>query len=730
MRTRLPVLATAAALVMTGLPFAASSSAASSGVAGTLSPVISQPNTRAGCSTAQYQPKDNYRCPPAAMAVAVLRSGKVLFWDGLEGMNRVQYNVVAEFGDVAQDDQSRVATFRGDSATFATPNNQTAKGTGGHKDPVVPLLPGGAGVADSPGNDYDLFCSPLVQLPNGDVLSAGGTKYYEEPGVVDPTTGKAYGVSELQGLRATRIFDPRTNRWHSAKGDMHYGRWYPTLVTESNGRVFVASGVTKLIKPLYTDGRAAVDSGRNVPETETYNPATQMWTVNHSGKTSMTGDDTSEQSLPLFARLHLLPDGNIYYDAAGQTFNPMGQAYDEATWVHAKLFNTKTQSWSDLNADNPAGLPLVDGLPLGFRGSGFSVLLPLTPDKNGNYTKAQVFNGGGVVGPTPGNYIGDDSTTINTIDTAKKDALTSSSGPQLLNRRWYGDAVVLPDGEVFLTNGADRDEVDAPGSGTPVRQTELIDPAAGTVEAGPSLAAAHGRTYHNSAVLLPDARVLIGGHAPIATGYAYQNDTGEAAGLSAPEADSTFQIYSPPYLHYVGANGKVISRPSISDVRVGRGGHSLGIDVGGSGNIGKVVLVRNPAQTHLTDGDQRSVDLRILNGDGEHLNVALPGSDVLPPGPYMLFVEKQVTVGGKTRFVPSVSRSVTVLNADKGKVSVHNAAPESVGPPVDGGPGPTAPTGAPTWVTTGARLAVGAGAAVLVSLAFVWVARRRLVRPA
>src|SRR5207244_4543313 len=102
--------------------------------------------------------------------------------------------------------------------------------------------------------------------------------------------------------------------------------------------------------------------------------------------------------------------------AAGQTFNPDGQGYDEANWVNAKVYDPKMQAWSNLAADTPTGLPLVDGAPVGFRGSGFSVMLPLAPDKNGAYTREQVLNGGGVVGPTPGSYMGDNSTTINTID--------------------------------------------------------------------------------------------------------------------------------------------------------------------------------------------------------------------------------------------------------------------------------------------------------------------------
>lgn len=645
-----PILASLV-LVGSGLPLTPTGAAADSPVAGTLGPVIVQPNTRPQCATAQYQPTDGYRCPPAAMAVAVLSNGKVLFWDGLEGMNKVQYNVVAEFGDVAQDDQSRIADFNAAVPTFATPSNQTGAPTDGHGDAVNSVLPGAPGAVDSAGNDYDLFCSPLVQLPDGTVLAAGGTKYYTEPGVTDPTSGHTYGVSELQGLKATRIFDPKTDTWHNAKGDMHYGRWYPTLVTLPTGHVFVASGVTKLIKPVYNDGRPVQDNGRNVPETETYDPATQLWTVNHSGQTTATGDDTSEQSLPLFARLHLLPDGKVYYDAAGQTFNPDGQAYDEATWVYAKVYDPATQSWSNLTADTPTGLPLVDGAPVGFRGSGFDVMLPLRPDAHGNYTTARVLNGGGVVGPTPGSYLGDSSTTINTIDTAHGDALDSKAGPQLLNARWYGSAVVLPDGTVFVTNGANRDEVDVPGSGSPVFQTELINPDAGTVTPGPSLSADHGRTYHNSAVLLPDARVLIGGHAPIATGYSFQTDAGSAAGLSKPEADSTFQIYSPPYL-------SAGPRPKIQDVAA-RTDSNRWLDIDTDGRVDKVVLVRDPSMTHLTDGDQRTVEL-VTKGSGSDVQAYVPGPNVVPPGPYMLFVERNVTVGGKTTLVPSVSRPVTV----------------------------------------------------------------------
>ena len=63
------------------------------------------------------------------------------------------------------------------------------------------------------GSLYQVRRSSDGTTANIGVLSAGGTKYYLEPGVTDPTSGKSYGVSELQGLKATRIFDPIANTW-------------------------------------------------------------------------------------------------------------------------------------------------------------------------------------------------------------------------------------------------------------------------------------------------------------------------------------------------------------------------------------------------------------------------------------------------------------------------------------------------------------------------------------
>ena len=215
-----------------------------------------------------------------------------------------------------------------------------------------------------------LFCSDQVLLPDGRVLTPGGTHYYSEPHV----PGSDLGLVELEGLRNTRIYDPGSNTW-TQSGQMNYGRWYPSLVTLPNGNVFVASGVTKLAKPAYPEH--LLDSGTNVRQTETYDVASGKWTAN---------GESASRSLPLYPRLHLLPDGKVYYDAAGQVFNPFGQAYDEATWISAAAYDPAAKSWKSLGV--PLGVSADLGNlnvspTLGFRGSSFSIMLPLEPP----YTK-------------------------------------------------------------------------------------------------------------------------------------------------------------------------------------------------------------------------------------------------------------------------------------------------------------------------------------------------------
>lgn len=603
------------------LPGAAGSAGTTAAELGTFSQPFAEPgpncpNETAGSPNEPTTARPPF-CKPTAVSVVVLPNGKILYWNGLENMESNKHALALEYGQIATNDQSRVMDLHG-SWQVPNPSDGGSNPNGYEATYLVPDAPPPLQeVLNHPGNAPGaLFCGGNVLLRNGKLLTAGGTAYYSEPYL----PGTPYGLVELEGLKNSRLFLPGTNRWVQS-GWMHYGRWYPTLVTLGSGDVFVASGVTKLMKPFYP--QQVSDSGRNVVQTETYDLETGRWRYNGTG---------ADRSLPLFPRLHLLPDGKVFFNANGQTFNPFGQAYDEALWNLAAAYDPKTRTWSNLGV--PTG---------GFIGSTFSVMLPLEAP----YTKASFLSAGGILGVTPGTYFPTNLTRINTVDTANGDAFTSTLAGPMNNPRWYSTATVLPTGQVIAFSGADRDEVDFPGTGFPVTQAELFDPATGEWTA---VASAHrGRTYHNTAVLLPDARVLVGGHSPIATMYGAPQQV--PGGFSNAWRDPSFEIYSPPYLYWG-------SRPTIRSVpRSIANGATITVGTRDAGRIESVVLVRNPALTHLVDADQRVVNLKIVRRGAGSLTVKVPANrNVLPPGPYMLFVNAKTARG----LVPSVSRQVFV----------------------------------------------------------------------
>jgi Domain of unknown function (DUF1929) len=597
------------------------------------------PNETQGAeSPSAQETRADITCKPAAASLVVLPNNRLLYWDGLEAEENVNYSVVAEIGDKAVNDQSRVMKIDFANPFHSTWTSPTPVDGGANDRPDARyLLPNAPAPLDQVFNDPGnapgaLFCTDQVLLSNGEVLVPGGTLYYAEPHV----PGTQFGVAELQGVRSTRIFNPANNTW-SATGAMRYGRWYPSLVTLPDGKVFVASGVTKLVKPVYPDNPLA--SGTNVEQTETYNPRTGKWRYNGS---------SAKHSLPLFPRLHLLPDGHVYYDAGGQTFNPFGQSYDEALWNLAAVYNPRTHTWKSLGV--PSGVssdpahPLNTSVTAGFRGSSFSVMLPLEPP----YTKASFLSAGGVLGTSPGTYLATASSIVNTVDTSRGDGLTSKATSPLANPRWFPTGVLLPTGQAIAFSGANRDEVVGPASGFPVEQAELFDPATGKWT---PLAKGHDpRTYHNTAALLPSGQVLVGGNAPISSLYAFNQTF--PGGFSNAFRDPSFEIYDPPYLHWG------LPRPSIASApRSIRWGGRITMATPDAARVESVVLMRNTAITHLVDGDQRSVVLRVVAREGDNLTLAAPPSGkVAPPGPYLLFANKRTPRG----LIPSVGRQVFV----------------------------------------------------------------------
>lgn len=634
------------------------------------------------------------QCKPAAGTIAVLGGGRFLYLNALEGTENAELAVIAQFREVSVNDQSRVMTLdENDQPTWVKPSpiDGGANPNGSDSTTLTGGLLDTSNNTDK--NDGALFCADVVFLPDGRMMAVGGTDYYSEPGI----DGLPVGVVELEGLKASRIFDPATNTW-SQSGDMQYGRWYPSLVSLANSDVFVASGVTKLLKPVYPED--PIQSGRNVAQTETYDLENGTWSNNGSA---------AQRSLPLFPRMHLLPNGHVFYNAGGQAFNPFGQAYDQALWNIVGTYNPQSKQWTDLGY---AGLPLrlneigldalsttlnptninpdqverllgdlvgatlddptaaigqlletpVDDQALeraigsGMRGSTFSIQLPLRPDANGGYHESEFLTAGGV--PTyvsagsPGGYLPISSSRIDTV-TSNGDAMAYESRltGSLNQPRWYGSGVMMPDNSVMVFSGGTRDGVVATGLEGAIIQSERFDIETETWK--PMASANRERTYHNTAVLMPDGRVMIGGHSPINTAYASFINLDELGFADYAGRDPSFEIYTPPYA--TRDDRPVIEKAPVALMTNG-GVFDIKTD---RSDIDQVMLIRRKATTHLVDGDQRTVELPIVDRNSAKVRVKMTGNRaVLPEGQYMLFVSYESDDGMR---VPSESTPVRVL---------------------------------------------------------------------
>ena len=633
-----------------------------------------------------------YDCLPAGAAMVQLPNGKVVYWNALEGEEAIggTNSVLLDGGRLTINDESRVLDLRSGRPSYAIPSPVDA---GAHQTKHPNDLPLGPLSAQHYAyNNGSMFCSDQVLLSDGNVIDVGGTDYYTEPYIPAANTG----VIELEGVKNSRIFDAVSQRW-TLGPTMNNGRWYPSLVTLGNGNLFVASGVNKLIKPVYQSDPAG--SGTNIKQTETLDLKAKkpVWKINPS---------SADKSLPLFPRLHLLADGHVFYDSSGQDFNPAGQSYDEALWEIAGSYDPKLQTWTDLGVPgtdaayltaNPTAAPYA-----GFRGSTFSAALTMRPSKvvDGvpQYDSNSYLTAGGVLGVSPGSYVAVANSRITTVSQgAGKETLTTTGTGPLNEGRWYGTATPLPNGQVYVSSGANVDEVDLPGSESPIRSTELFTPTVDTaghytggtwVKVGDQ---ARKRTYHNNAVLQPDGSVLIGGHAPIATGYFQTTDSPDVPGRAGTNNhhDASFQVWQPPYLNDPG-------RPVVSGVT--SSGRTLVVHTASAAKIASVVLMRNTAETHLVDADARTVSLPVLSRTSDTVTVGMPrSSNILPNGPYLLFANKSKTadlsgrnpaellpsVGGQlfisgasipTAMVPAATnRKVSVVRANQAEGPVRTA---------------------------------------------------------
>ena len=188
--------------------------------------------------------------------------------------------------------------------------------------------------------------------------------------------------------------------------------------------------------------------------------------------------------------------------------------------------------------------------------------------------------------------------------------------------RKHCNATLLPDGKVLVTGGSNSVAFnDAAGA---IFAAELWDPATGQWTRMSS--ARVPRIYHSSAVLLPDARVLVaGGGRPKAKNGGLNN--------------TNCELFWPPYFGR-GPRPVIWSAPPVVNY-----GQQFNIHTPDVANVAHVRLLSYGTTTHTFNMSQRLKSLAFSRPTGTRLQVLMETDPkLLPPGYYMLFLLNQLEV--------------------------------------------------------------------------------------
>jgi len=267
-----------------------------------------------------------------------------------------------------------------------------------------------------------------------------------------------------------------------------------------------------------------------------------------------------------YAKTYLLPNGKLLVAAPLRT-----EELDPSNWTFTSYKNLLFPQYQ-----YPSGV-LLPGPPSG----SYKAMIVGGKDKSGGTVTAK--------------------TEVFDAQSPNAGWQTAASMPQ---PRTNMNLVILPDGKLLGVGGASLGQYLEPQF-----QSLMYDPATNVWT--PVATQSVQRTYHSTAVLLPDGRVLSAG----------DNQPGGGHGL--------LDIYSPPYL-FNGPRPTITSAPST----VAYGGT---FKITTPDTISRAVLMAPGSTSHATDTHQRHVELAITPTAGGYTAVT-PALNVAPPGYYMLFL--------------------------------------------------------------------------------------------
>lgn len=352
----------------------------------------------------------------------------------------------------------------------------------------------------------------------------------------------------------TTLFDPMQNTW-VANEPMNDPRWYPTAVALPNDQVFVASG----------------SGGSNSAELWTKG---QGWNLlNGINWFSIAEYGLGYSVTNWWPQLVLAPDGKIKY--IGPT--PIMQSINVTGNGQMLPLSSGITGWESANQ---RGTSVV-----------FNEGKVLTLGGGVNWRKATIVD---LNGTTP----------------------TVTEVTDMHTPRSFANAVILPNGEVFVVGG-NTSGLEFSDIGT-VLTPEIWNP--NTRQWREVSDHSIPRNYHSIALLLKDGRVLSAGGGLCGTCAANHQDG---------------QIYSPPYLFNV--DGSLATRPAITQAPNVVGYNDIfNVDV--ADNIQAFNIIKMSSTTHSTNTDLRFLSLPFADlGNGQYQITSHSNDNVMTPGYWMMF---------------------------------------------------------------------------------------------
>jgi hypothetical protein len=538
-------------------------------------------------------------------------------------------------------------------------------------DPAHPELPGVR-------KDYygaNLFCAGYSQLPNGDLLLAGGN-----------------ANAAMAGIKQTFVYHWRTGVWERSQ-DMARPRWYPAVSALSDGQSLILGGDptdNDSGSPYYTPGTPypEVFSSSYLPgAAQAWNPASPS--PHLRSLTNLTGQIPAWR---LYPQNFPSVDGRVIFAGSQpgmQLIDPRGTGsvtnYGNRDSVD-RVYGAGTYYANGRVLVSGGGQPAqyTFSVPQANRGPGWN------NPANGWVCMGyfwgdpatgvqQVYSKSDCIGNNTMTFANDHGATAS----ATKIDLTHDSGPDAnqgiptaaatdpmnFPRRMH-QMTVLPDGTVTATGGMTTTDphanqaLDATNDNSnhtlvnldaPANAAELWNPQTGHWTVGAS--ASVPRMYHSTAILLPDGRVLQGGGGVCGAcvHYAY--------------SEGNFQYYSPPYLFNSNGSARTTTqRPRITGPFVTDGDNTqmlAPVDYNSTLNVNyaqadggvplaKATMIKLGAPTHGIDQGQRYIPVGLQVNSATSATVTAPDNAYeAPPGFYMLFLLDQ-------NGTPSVAKIVQV----------------------------------------------------------------------